>query len=344
MGDLSQAYGVAVQWPIQPYIWGSTERDQMRVNMRQEQRRPAREIYSLCWQSGDGLARSTEVLGLDLSQSGVRVHGDVDLSLGQEVFVQAQTGHPSGYGTVRHCTPRDSGYDIGVEFHQDAKGRFVSEEPESIDYYEFLQISPKAEQSTIQRVYRFLASRYHPDNPDTGDSEKFLLLKQAYEVLSDPQRRAAYDQSRQDPEGQSDPAFRSVDFMDGIEGEINRRLGVLSLLYSKRRSHPDNPKVSLAEVEERMGFPREYLDFATWYLKSKKYITKADNSDFELTAIGVDFVEANATKIPILQKMLNSGSWVGTRRSTDSRSPFLDGTHRLSSGKNPDTEESSSES
>ncbi len=43
------------------------------------------------------------------------------------------------------------------------------------DYYEFLQISPNAELSTIHRVYRFLASRFHPDDPETGDAAKFVL-------------------------------------------------------------------------------------------------------------------------------------------------------------------------
>ena len=54
------------------------------------------------------------------------------------------------------------------------------------DYYEFLQISPSAEADTIHRVYRFLATRFHPDNQETGDTERFFLLTQAYEVLSDP--------------------------------------------------------------------------------------------------------------------------------------------------------------
>jgi curved DNA-binding protein len=61
------------------------------------------------------------------------------------------------------------------------------------DYYEFLQISPNAEAETIHRVYRFLAARLHPDNPETGDAEKFFLLKQAYDVLSKPALRAEYD-------------------------------------------------------------------------------------------------------------------------------------------------------
>ncbi|MEJ5370304.1 MAG: J domain-containing protein, partial [Bryobacteraceae bacterium] len=62
-----------------------------------------------------------------------------------------------------------------------------------VDYYELLQISPNAEPETITRVYRILAARFHPDNPHTGDAEKFQLLRKAYQVLSDPQRRAEYD-------------------------------------------------------------------------------------------------------------------------------------------------------
>ena len=61
------------------------------------------------------------------------------------------------------------------------------------------------------------------------------------------------------------------------------------------------------ELEIKMGFPREYLDFTTWYLKNKKYITRSDNSDFNLTAEGVDFIEANYVSTPMLQKLLASG-------------------------------------
>jgi len=292
----------------------------MRVNMRQESRHPVKEVYSVCWQDQNGLTRSLRARGIDLSRSGVGLSCPAELPVGISVFVQAESGSPAGYGTVQHCTLRDSDYAVGLAFHQDAKREFTPQAGEGTDYYEFLQISPKAEPATIQRVYRFLAGRYHPDNPETGDAEKFLLLKQAYEVLSDPQRRAVYDLSRPAQEPQPSPAFECIDYMDGIEGEVNRRLAVVSLLYSKRRTCPHDPKVSLADVETRMGFPREYLDFATWYLKSKKYITKEDNSDFELTALGVDYVESNASKIPVLHKMLNSSPWApesgtGARRN-----------------------------
>jgi DnaJ-like protein len=179
---------------------------------------------------------------------------------------------------------------------------------QTLDYYEFLQISPNADPDTIHRVYRFLASRYHPDNPDSGDPEKFFLLKAAYDVLSDPARRAEYDVEceRQAPE--KPPMSSTVDFMDNLQGELNRRLAVLAVLYYRRRTSPYAPEVGLPEIEKRMGFPRDYLDFTTWYLTRKGYITKADNSDFTLTAEGVDFVETQRVSIPILNKLLTSGT------------------------------------
>ena len=63
-----------------------------------------------------------------------------------------------------------------------------------IDYYELMQISPNAEYETVQRVYRMLATRFHPDNPNTGNADKFLRLNEAYEVLRDTERRQEYDQ------------------------------------------------------------------------------------------------------------------------------------------------------
>jgi hypothetical protein len=183
------------------------------------------------------------------------------------------------------------------------------------DYYEFLQISSNAEPATISRVYRFLASRFHPDIPETGDAEKFVLLKQAYDVLSDPERRAGYDATYKKQAPEPVPLSNSVDFMNNNDGEFNRRVAVLALLYIQRRIKPFTPQVPLGEVERRMGFPRDYLDFTMWYLKSKDYITIADNSDFTITALGVDVVESNRAKIPLLNRLLSDRS--GSPSTTD---------------------------
>jgi len=178
----------------------------------------------------------------------------------------------------------------------------------TLNYYDFLQIGPHADTDTIHRVYRYLAARLHPDNPESGDAEAFQELKLAYDVLSNPARRAEYDATCKAEASQPVPLSSSIDFMDGIEGELNRRLAVLAVLYFRRRSHPYAPEVSLAEIEKRMGFPRDYMDFTTWYLQKKGYITRADNSDFTLTAQGVDFVETERVHIPILNKLLTNGA------------------------------------
>jgi curved DNA-binding protein CbpA len=177
-----------------------------------------------------------------------------------------------------------------------------------VDYYEVLQISLKADVQTIHRVFRMMAARFHPDNPETGDVEEFLRLKKAYSVLSDETLRAEYDAMRAAKEAAPNPVFELKDFVTDADAEINRRLGVLSILYNARRMDPEHPGVSMMELEKRMGFPREHLMFALWYLRAKNYVIAGDSSDFELTADGADFVEKKATRSEILGKLLRPGS------------------------------------
>ena len=181
------------------------------------------------------------------------------------------------------------------------------------DYYELLQISPQADSETIHRVYRYLASRFHPDNPHSGDKEMFYSLKLAYDVLSNPESRAEYDAIFAQTVVHKAPLSTSIDFMDSIEGEKNRRLAVLAVLYFRRRENPTGPAVSLKELEKKMGFPRDYMDFTMWYLTKKKFITRADNSDFSLTVEGVDFVEQERATLPLLDKLLTDGNGFSAR-------------------------------
>jgi curved DNA-binding protein len=62
------------------------------------------------------------------------------------------------------------------------------------DYYEVLGVPRDADQDAIRRAYRKLARRYHPDlNSDSEAEDRFKELGEAYEVLSDPDKRERYD-------------------------------------------------------------------------------------------------------------------------------------------------------
>ena len=65
----------------------------------------------------------------------------------------------------------------------------------ALDYYEILGVPPKADAGEIKKAYRHLAQKWHPDKhpEDPRATGRFMRLGEAYRVLMDPVRRAAYD-------------------------------------------------------------------------------------------------------------------------------------------------------
>src|SRR3954471_685000 len=64
----------------------------------------------------------------------------------------------------------------------------------SPDYYKVLGVDRKASPDDIKKAYRKLARKYHPDtNKDPGAEERFKEISEAHDVLSDPDKRKAYD-------------------------------------------------------------------------------------------------------------------------------------------------------
>jgi curved DNA-binding protein CbpA len=165
---------------------------------------------------------------------------------------------------------------------------------DSADYYEILQVNSNADPDTIHRIYRFLAQRFHPDNKETGSEARFREIHEAYNVLSDAERRARYDivhhQRRQD-------RWRLVSAGQESENDFELeqaiRLTVLEALYTRRRIDPSSPAMFSGDLESLIGRPREQMEFTIWFLGQKKFVTRDDNSRLQITADGVEYLEQN---------------------------------------------------
>jgi curved DNA-binding protein CbpA len=166
------------------------------------------------------------------------------------------------------------------------------------DYYDVLQVSPRAHPVIIAKAYRLLAVFYHPDNKKTGDQEAFKQLVEAYRVLSDPVRRGAYDREKfaaaarkTDPWAANGDLRSLADRRPGGEREI--RDLILRSLYDVRRSRPYRPGLSLLALSELLGCRIEDMEFSLWYLKAKRLIETIEDSDLAITVVGVDYLEEN---------------------------------------------------
>jgi curved DNA-binding protein CbpA len=160
-----------------------------------------------------------------------------------------------------------------------------------VDYYEVLQLSPNADFDTVQRVYRLLAQRFHPDNQDTGNNDVFKQVLEAYKVLSDPEQRAAFDVEYKQVRSLMWKIFDQPKAAMGVQAEKRKRMGILSLLYTKRMTEAGNPGMRMRELEELLGCPREHLEFSLWYLRENGLVTRTDYGHFTITVKGVDEAE-----------------------------------------------------
>lgn len=116
------------------------------------------------------------------------------------------------------------------------------------DYYEVLGVERNADESALKKAYRSLAQKFHPDkNPgDKTCEEKFKEVAEAYEVLSDSQKRTRYDRGDVEFEGgiDIDPFDVFSSFFGNVSG-FPRGFSPRS-----RRVSPDNKMVYRASIEE----------------------------------------------------------------------------------------------
>jgi len=165
-----------------------------------------------------------------------------------------------------------------------------------IDFYEIMEISPNANSGTIERIYRYLAQRHHPDNRETGDRHRFDALLEAYNTLKDPVKRAQYDLDHKSHSAVRWKLTEQASQGTGRDIEIQTRL--LSLLYVKRRQNGSEPGIGNIELERLLGCPAEHLQFHLWYLREKGWIGRTETGTIAITAAGVDRTNSELVRAP----------------------------------------------
>ena len=249
---------------------------------------------------------------VDWSDTGLSLNLVAPIKPGAVVKVRGKLGDEpteiSRRATITWCSedPR-GGYRAGVEFadvksessgNQDSNYQHHGVAPESQgqDYYEIMQLSPNADSETVHRVYRLLAQRYHPDNSGTGNSELFVQLTEAFQVLSDPEKRAAYDARHTSEKRLRWKIFDQTAIGAGPDVEKRKRQGILALLYATTVKDPERASMTVHTFEDMLGCPREHLEAALWYLRGKGYVQRTDGGRYTLTVNGFEEAEERCVK------------------------------------------------
>ncbi|XVE60214.1 hypothetical protein DITRI_Ditri05aG0110000 [Diplodiscus trichospermus] len=173
------------------------------------------------------------------------------------------------------------------------------------EYYDVLGVSPSASEEEIRKAYYLKARQVHPDkNPnDPHAAERFQVLGEAYQVLSDPVQRDAYDRNGKysvSRETMLDPtAVFALLFGSELFEDYIGHLAVASMASSELASETDNPeklheKLKAVQNEREEKLARSLKDFLNQYVRGDKdgFLQHAESEARRLsdTAFGVDIL------------------------------------------------------
>lgn len=265
---------------------------------------------------GMGNARNITADLVDWSETGLSVTLVAPIKAGAIIQVRGKLGDErveiSRRATILWCNEDpNGGYRMGLEFldmharkddhssrQSDYKTHNVASDFQDVDNYEIMQLSPNADHETVHRVYRLLAQRYHPDNAETGNAELFVQLTEAFQTLSDPEKRAAYDARHSTQKKLRWKIFDQAVVATGPEVEQRKRKGILALLYAVTVKDPERASMTVHSFEDLLGCPREHLEAALWYLRGKGFVQRTDGGRYTLTVNGFEEAEQHCVTPP----------------------------------------------
>ncbi|PZF77579.1 J domain-containing protein [Aestuariivirga litoralis] len=161
-----------------------------------------------------------------------------------------------------------------------------------VDYYKIMGVKPDVASADLERRFHRLAKRYHPDNPQTGNRERFDLLIEAHNMLKDASRRSQYDILYKQVVGSNQPFGNDGNGSDTVGQDVDIQSKLLSVFYNRRRHNIRDPGVPEVELERIFGCKIENLEFHLWYLKAKRWIERLENGMFSITVEGIDHINS----------------------------------------------------
>ena len=162
----------------------------------------------------------------------------------------------------------------------------------SQDHYDILQVSRNASQDIIEKMFRFLATKHHPDAG--GDKQQFNKMIEAFEVLRDVDARRMYDLELKS-ETQEISRLMENSKQAGPDAAIRHEL--LCLFYARRREQGVSAALGDVAIERALKLSKDVLEFHLWYFKEKGWIARCEGGGYAITVEGVDQIDATELRL-----------------------------------------------
>ncbi len=165
------------------------------------------------------------------------------------------------------------------------------------DHYKVFGVDPKASTDEIHAAYRKQIELYHPERGKSPDREKYESAQLAFEVLSDPEGRKTFDSVRSGGDDEAECTFSGLSFFTDMRLDVDRRNVILIALYDHKRQKPRTPAITRRQLDMLIKVNEEELQLAIWYLKDRGMMIVDDRSKMQITAAGMDYLQANLPSV-----------------------------------------------
>jgi hypothetical protein len=260
----------------------------------------------------DAEAREMSAKLVDVSDYGVGFETAVPVIVGSRVAISSQFFNSTATASRRrearvvHCALLAGNiYRCGACFEREQTAGPTANLEDTVaragsgpvaDYYEVLQISAHADPEMIRRAYTVLRERHAAAPGESHNARALRLIEEAHGVLSDPEKRAAYDVQHQKrvPHWQSSSKSGQA---GTAEDEKRIRRDILAALYAVQKAQTAQDGLTIKELEDLLLCPREHLEFHLWYLSGKSQVALTGHSRFLITPGGADIVEEESPRV-----------------------------------------------